>query len=78
MSIPIRTYDEHRAALREIEHLWGAEEGTPEGIRLNEFVALAEAYQNERWAIGSRIPNDETRQAMTEGRALLQARRNRP
>ena len=78
MSIPIRTYDEHRAALREIEHLWGAEEGTPEGTRLKELVALAEAYQSERWAIGSRIPNDETRQAMAEGSALLQARRNRP
>ena len=76
MSIPIRANEEHLAALQEIERLWGAEEGTPEGTRLNELVALTEAYQSERWAIGSRIPNDETRQAMAEGSALLQARRN--
>ena len=76
MSIPIRTYEEHRAALQEIERLRGADEGTPEGMRLNKLVALTEAYRNERWAIGSRIPNDETRQAMAEGRALLQVRRN--
>ena len=76
MSIPIRTYEEHRAAVREIEHLCGAEEGTPEATRLNELTALAEAYRNERRAIGSRVPNYETRQAMAEGSALLQARRN--
>ena len=77
-SAPIRTDEDHEAALREIERLWGADEGTPNCVKLNAFVALVEAYENVRWENIWRIPNSETRQAMAEANALLRARRNRP
>lgn len=32
---PIRTDTDHRAALAEIEKLWGAASGTPEGDKLD-------------------------------------------
>ena len=48
---PIRTDEDHEAALREIEALWGADEGTPAGDRLDVLVTLAEAYEKSRWPI---------------------------
>jgi HTH-type transcriptional regulator/antitoxin HigA len=47
-SRPIRTDDEHRAALEEIESLWGAEEGTAKGDRLDVLATLVEAYESKR------------------------------
>jgi antitoxin component HigA of HigAB toxin-antitoxin module len=47
---PIKTDEDHSAALREIEALWGAEEGTPEGDRLNLLTNLVEAFEERRWA----------------------------
>ena len=46
---PIRTAEDHRSALEEIEALWGSDEGTPEGDRLDVLAALAEAYEERRW-----------------------------
>ncbi len=40
---PIRTETDHEAALREIERLWGADAGTPEGDRLEVLTTLVEA-----------------------------------
>jgi HTH-type transcriptional regulator / antitoxin HigA len=48
---PIRTDEDHEAALREIEALWGADEGTEAGDRLDVLVTLAEAYEKTRWPI---------------------------
>mgnify|MGYP003634432349 CR=1 FL=1 len=48
---PIENDGEHRAALREIEALWGAVEGTPEGGRLDALTAWIEAYEARRWPI---------------------------
>src|SRR5215470_19354527 len=48
---PIRTDDEHRQALAEIEQLWGAAEGTPEGDKLDILVTLVEAYEEQRWPL---------------------------
>lgn len=42
---PIKTDADHDAALREIERLWGAEEGTPNGDRLDVLTTLVEAYE---------------------------------
>jgi HTH-type transcriptional regulator/antitoxin HigA len=42
---PIKTEADHDAALREIERLWGAEEGTPDGDRLDILATLVEAYE---------------------------------
>jgi HTH-type transcriptional regulator/antitoxin HigA len=48
---PIRTDEDHRAALEEIEACWGAPEGTEEGDRLDVLLALADAYEDKRWPI---------------------------
>ena len=48
---PIRTEADHKAALREIECLWGAKEGTPEGDRLDILATLVEAYEEAHFPI---------------------------
>lgn len=48
---PIRTDADHEAALKEIERVWGATEGTPEGDRLEILVTLVDAYERERYPI---------------------------
>lgn len=48
---PIRTDKDHEAALREIENLWGAGEGSEEGDRLDVLVTLVEVYESRRWPI---------------------------
>lgn len=45
---PVRTDADHEAALREIEALWGAEEGSEAGDRLDVLVTLVEAYEARR------------------------------
>jgi len=42
---PIRTDADHEAALKEIERLWNAEEGTADGDRLEILSTLVEAYE---------------------------------
>ncbi len=46
---PIKTEAEHGAALREIERLWGAKEGTTDGDRLEILTTLVEAYEEARF-----------------------------
>jgi HTH-type transcriptional regulator / antitoxin HigA len=48
---PIRTDEDHRAALAEIEACWGALEGTEEGDKLDVLLALVELYEAKRWPI---------------------------
>ena len=50
---PIRTDQDHRAALAEIDACWGAPEGTEEGDKLDVLVALVESYEVRRWPIES-------------------------
>jgi HTH-type transcriptional regulator / antitoxin HigA len=45
MVLPIRDDARHRAALAEIERLWGAEIGTIEGDRLDVLMTLVDAYE---------------------------------
>lgn len=42
---PIKTDADHEAALKEIERLWFAEEGTADGDRLEILTTLVEAYE---------------------------------
>jgi HTH-type transcriptional regulator/antitoxin HigA len=42
---PIKSNSDYEEALREIERLWGAEEGTPDGDRLDVLTTLVEAYE---------------------------------
>jgi len=46
---PIRTKRDHEAALKEVERLWGAKAGTPEGDRLDVLATLIEAYEAEHY-----------------------------
>ena len=48
---PIRTDEDHRAALAEIDVCWGAPEGTERGDRLDVLLALVDAYEEKRWPI---------------------------
>ncbi|MET0444157.1 MAG: transcriptional regulator [Pseudorhodoplanes sp.] len=45
----IRNDDDHAAALREIERLWGAEVGTVDGDKLDVLAMLVEKYEADRW-----------------------------
>ncbi|MDN2674832.1 transcriptional regulator [Janthinobacterium sp. SUN026] len=42
---PIRTEDDYRAALREVESLMSAKFGSPEGDRLDVLATLVDAYE---------------------------------
>ncbi len=44
---PIRTEADYDAALAELERLWGAKIGTPEGDRLDVLATLIDAYESE-------------------------------
>ena len=46
---PIRNDDDHAAALREIENLWGAAVGSEEGDKLDILSTLVEKYEEGRW-----------------------------
>ena len=48
---PIRSEEDHQAALKEIEACWGATEGTEEGDKLDVLLALVDAYEEKHWAI---------------------------
>jgi HTH-type transcriptional regulator/antitoxin HigA len=42
---PIRSKKDHAAALAEVERLWGAKSGTPDGDRLDVLATLIDAYE---------------------------------
>lgn len=48
---PIRTEEDYQSALAEIEHLFAAEPGTPEGDRLDVLTTLIEAYEQQHYPI---------------------------
>ncbi len=48
---PIRNDVDHKAALAEVEHLWGAAPGTENGDKLDVLVTLIEKYEDARWPI---------------------------
>jgi antitoxin component HigA of HigAB toxin-antitoxin module len=58
---PIRTNSDYERALREIEHLWDANEGTPEDERLDTLVALVDAYESEHFPIDAPDPIEAIR-----------------
>src|SRR6266849_877972 len=71
MIAPIRDEMSHKAALGEIDRLWGAAAGPPQGDRLDVLMTLVDAYERLRWpdddvhpidAIKARMENsDRTR-----------------
>jgi HTH-type transcriptional regulator/antitoxin HigA len=46
---PIRTEDDHERALAEVERLWGAESGTPNGDRLDVLATLIDVYESQHY-----------------------------
>ena len=42
---PIRTEADYEDALAEVERLWGAKSGTPEGDRLDVLATLIDVYE---------------------------------
>jgi HTH-type transcriptional regulator / antitoxin HigA len=45
---PIRSESDYQAALMEMERLWGAGLGTPEGDRLDVLATLIDAYEAQQ------------------------------
>ncbi|MDO9130629.1 MAG: hypothetical protein Q7U34_12260 [Anaerolineales bacterium] len=53
---PIKTEEDYQAALTEIEQLFDAFPGTPEGDRLEVLMTLVEAYDDEHYSIPAPDP----------------------
>ncbi len=58
---PIRSETDHDEALDEIERLWGAKSGTPDGDRLNVLATLVEVYEAEHHPMDPPDPIEATR-----------------
>lgn len=58
---PLRTKADYDEALREIERLWGATEGTPKGDRLDVLTTLVEAYERKHFPIDAPDPIEAIR-----------------
>jgi HTH-type transcriptional regulator / antitoxin HigA len=58
---PIRTKADYERALREIERLWGAKDGTPDGDRLDVLATLVEAYEHKHFPIDPPDPIEAIR-----------------
>ena len=48
---PIKTESDYEAALREIERLWNAPHGSPEGDKLDVLATLVEAYEQRHYTM---------------------------
>lgn len=48
---PIRSDADYDAALAEIDRLWGARVGTPEGDRLDVLTTLVEKWEDEHYPV---------------------------
>ena len=69
---PIRTEEDYKAALKEIDRLLGAEPGTPEDERLDVLSTLAWAYEEEHYPIPEPDPIEYIKYQM-ESRGLSRA-----
>ena len=63
---PIRTKADHRAALKEIEGLMSARQGTPAGERLDVLVTLVEAYERKHFPMDLPDPIEAIRLSMEQ------------
>jgi HTH-type transcriptional regulator / antitoxin HigA len=65
---PVRNEADHKAALEEMEHLWGAEAGTPEADRLDVLATLVSAYEDTTSPIEAPDPVEAIRFYIDQGR----------
>jgi len=63
---PIRSESDYQAALVEIERLWGARLGTPEGDRLEVLATLIDAYEAQQDPIDPPDPIEAIRFRMEQ------------
>lgn len=63
---PIRTDEDLRAAFRELDRVYQADEGTPEADERDVLVTLIEAYENRTCAFGPVDPVDAIRFRMEQ------------
>lgn len=63
---PLRSEADHAAALTEVERLWGAKDGTPEGDRLDVLATLIDAYEAEHHPIDPPDPIEAIRFRMEQ------------
>ena len=61
---PIRTEADYEAALTEVQQLFGARPGTPEGDRLDVLTTLVEVYEQQHYAIPAPDPVEALRYYM--------------
>src|SRR5579863_6049241 len=61
---PIKDEATHRAALAEIDRLWGSASGTPDGDRLEVLMTLVDAYERARWPDDDIDPVDAVKARM--------------
>ncbi|HHZ08616.1 MAG TPA: helix-turn-helix domain-containing protein [Rhizobiales bacterium] len=63
---PIRTEADYDAALAEVERLWGAKSGTPDGDRLDVLVTLIEVYEAKNYPMDPPDPIEAIRFRMEQ------------
>lgn len=63
---PIRDAASDNEAIAEVEKLWGAAPGTPEGDRLDVLLALVDAYESEHHPVGRPDPIEAIKVRMVE------------
>ena len=63
---PIRTEADYDIAMAEIEDLWGAKSGTPEGDRLDVLATLVEAYEAKHYPMDPPDPIEAIRFRMEQ------------
>ena len=63
---PIKTEEDYRSTLQEIETLMTAESGTPEGERLDVLVTLVEAYERKHFPLDLPDPVEAIKFAMDQ------------
>jgi HTH-type transcriptional regulator/antitoxin HigA len=63
---PIRTEADYDAAMAEIEGLWGATSGTPNGDRLDILATLVEAYEVKHYPMDPPDPIEAIRFRMEQ------------
>ena len=63
---PIRTEADYDAALAEVERLWGAKSGTPDGDRLDVLATLIEVYEAKNYPMDPPDPIEAIRFRMKQ------------
>ena len=53
---PIRNDEDHTAALKEVEALWGAKSGTRDGDRLDVLLILIESFEDQHYPFMPPVP----------------------